>query len=78
MAYCVYFSLAHYLVLDKDLESDYLFCNYAERIISEKGDVDAKVARDWSDVFISLVVNSYNYYKEQYGEDNDTLKKSNV
>ena len=40
MAYCVYLSLAHYLVLDEDPESDYLFRNYAESVISEKGDVD--------------------------------------
>eukprot|EP00957_Ditylum_brightwellii_P084338 6413690-Ditylum_brightwellii.AAC.1 len=77
MAYYVYFSLAHYLVLDKDPESDYLLYNYAESVISEKGDVDSKVARDWSNLFKNVVVNSYNHYKKQYGEDNNTLKKKN-
>ena len=78
MAYCAYFSLAHYLVLDKNPESDYLFHNYADKVISEKGDDDPKVARDWADVLTNVVVNPYNHYKEEYGRDNNTLKKSNV
>eukprot|EP00957_Ditylum_brightwellii_P211651 15366424-Ditylum_brightwellii.AAC.1 len=51
---------------------------YADRVVSKKGSVDSKVARDWSDVFANVVVNPYNCYREQYGKDNNTLKKSNV
>ena len=74
MAFCVYFSLAYYLILDDDPSSSYLFRSYANSIMRNKdGEVESKASHKWKQDFKTIVSDSYNSYMEEFGEDNSSL-----
>eukprot|EP00957_Ditylum_brightwellii_P089508 6815621-Ditylum_brightwellii.AAC.1 len=66
MAFCAYFSLAQFLVTDKNPDSSYLFRDYADRVITTKGEIESKMASNWKAEFKSVVLNNFWYYKEKY------------
>eukprot|EP00957_Ditylum_brightwellii_P062466 4740896-Ditylum_brightwellii.AAC.1 len=51
LAFCVYFYLGHFLVVDEDPESNYLFADHADKVISLKDDIESNVSKDWKEEF---------------------------
>eukprot|EP00957_Ditylum_brightwellii_P182959 13935757-Ditylum_brightwellii.AAC.1 len=40
--------------------------DYANWVITTKGDIESKIANNWKTEFKSLVLNDFHYYKEKY------------
>jgi hypothetical protein len=77
MAFCPYFSLAYYLVLDDDPSSKYLFRSCANTVITdENGEIESKASMKWKNDFNSIVTQNFNAYKSEFGEDNQVLKSA--
>jgi uncharacterized protein YdcH (DUF465 family) len=76
MAFCVYFSLAQFLVTDENPDSAHLFRDYADRVVTTKGDIESKMATTWKAEFKAVVLNNFQYYKDKY-DSNEHVKKLN-
>eukprot|EP00957_Ditylum_brightwellii_P060662 4605731-Ditylum_brightwellii.AAC.1 len=64
MAFCVYFLLAQFLVTDDNPDLEHLFRDYADRVITTKGDIKSKMASNWKAEFKAVVLNYFQYYKD--------------
>jgi len=78
MAFCPYFALALYLVVDDDPHSVHLFHFFADRVFNETGDVESKVAREWRKEFKDIVLDQMEDYVTRFGDKSSCLKNASI